>query len=313
MPLPLIDFHVHHVPPCFRLTTVENAPATQKARWAATNKLIADERLLLADMEAGDVDGRVVNCPTAHICDAEGNVPPDTISAINDVLAALQSRHPAYIHALATVEAYDGDRAARELERAVQQLGLRGVFVECAKGDLLIDAPEARPTLEVAARLGVPVFVHPVNPQPLLTRMEPYGRLGTLFARGTVNSQSLIALIEGGTFSRLPDLKVVFTALAFGGLAMAAGFSHFSKVPAGTREILRRNVFIDTMEFDPTMIRAAVEIVGASNVLIGSDWPIVSDGPIREKVERALAQAGLSPEQQALIAGENARRLLRAP
>ncbi len=310
MPLPIVDFHCHHVPAAFRLTTVENAPASQKVRWAATNKLISDERLLLADIDAGDIAARVVNCPTAHICDAAGNVPHETIIRINDELAALQARHPGRIHALATVEAYDGDRAARELERAVQQLGLRGVFVECAKGDLLIDAPQARPTLEVAARLGIPVFVHPVNPQPLLARMEPYGRLGTLLARGAVNSQSLIALIEGGTFTALPDLKVVVTALAFGGLAIASGFQHFSKLPGGTHEILRRNVFIDTMEFDATMIRAAVDMVGAGNVLVGSDWPIVSDGPIRSKVETALQAAGLSAADQAAVASGNALRLM---
>lgn len=307
----IIDFHCHHVPARFELTTVQNAPPTQRARWAATNKLISDEALLIADIDSGDLAGRVVNCPTAHICDTAGNVPHATIVAINDELAALQSRHPGRIHALATVEAYDGDRAARELERAVTKLGLKGAFVECAKGDRLIDAPEARPTLEVAARLGVPVFVHPVNPQPLLGQMEPYGRIGTLFARGTINAQALIALIEGGTFTQLPTLKVVVTALAFGGLATAAGFSHFSKLSTGTRDILRRNVFIDTMEFDPVMIRAAADILGVSNVLAGSDWPIVNDGPIRGKLGRALDEAHVAADAQALVANCNARRLLK--
>ncbi len=311
MPLPIIDFHCHHVPASFELTTLQNAPQTQRARWAVTNKLVADERLLLADVEAGDIAARVVNTPTAQICDAEGHVPHDTIRRVNDELAALQSRHPGKIYALATIDAYDGDRAARELERAISGLGLRGVFVECAKGAMLIDTPHARPSLEVAARLGVPVFVHPINPQPLLSQMEPYGRIGTLLARGTVNSQALVALIEGGTFSRLPDLKVVVTALAFGGLAMASGFSHFSKLDGGTKGILRRNVFIDTMEFDATMIRAAVDIVGASNVLVGSDWPIVNDGPISGKVEQALTAAGLAIEDQTKIAAGNTRRLLR--
>lgn len=310
MPLPIIDFHCHFVPPRFELTVVANAPPTQKARWAATSKLVNDEALLLADIEAGDIDGRVVNTPTAHICDAAGHVPHETIMQVNDELAVLQQRRKGRIHALATVDAYDGDRAARELERAITSLGLKGVFVECAKGDLLIDAPQALPTLEVAARLGVPVFVHPINPQPMLSQMEPYGRLGTLLARGAVNSQALIALIEGGTLSRLPDLKIVVTALAFGGLAMAAGFSHFSRLAGGTRDTLRRNVMIDTMEFDPVMIRAAIEMVGAANVLVGSDWSIVSEGPIRTKVEQALAEACATPAHQADIAAGNVCRLL---
>lgn len=311
MPLPIMDFHCHHVPACFELTTVQNAPPTQKERWATTNRLVTDERLLLADVEAGDISARVVNTPPTQICDAAGNVPHDTIKRVNDELAVLQSRHPGRIYALATIDAYDGDRAGRELERAVSALGLRGVFVECAKGNLLIDAPQARPTLEVAARLGVPLFVHPINPQPLLSQMEPYGRIGTLLARGTVNAQALVALIEGGTFARLPELKVVVTALAFGGLAMAHGFSHFSKVDGGTRKILRNNVFIDTMEFDPTMIRAAVEIVGASNVLVGSDWPVVNDGPISGKVETALKMAGIGAEDRIAIAAGNTKGLLR--
>ncbi|WP_163317081.1 amidohydrolase family protein, partial [Enterobacter hormaechei] len=92
---------------------------------------------------------------------------------------------PGRIHGLATVDAYAGESAARELTRAVRELGLRGVFVESAKGDLFIDAPEARPTLQAAAELGIPVFVHPVNP-PLSRLLAPYGPVGTLYARGTV-------------------------------------------------------------------------------------------------------------------------------
>jgi predicted TIM-barrel fold metal-dependent hydrolase len=89
----------------------------------------------------------------------------------------------------------------------------------------MIDAPAARPTLEVAARLGVPVFVHPVAPEPLTRHMSPYGLVGTLYARGTANSAALIALVEGGALSDLPGLRIVVTSLAIGGVAMLAGLS----------------------------------------------------------------------------------------
>ena len=64
----------------------------------------------------------------------------------------------------------------------------------------------------------MPVFVHPVAPQPLTRQMAPYGMIGTLFARGAVNSASLIALVEGGVFSELPDLRIVVTAHALAAL-----------------------------------------------------------------------------------------------
>src|SRR4030081_260083 len=199
----------------------------------------------------------------------------------NDDLAALVGRYPGRIYGLASVDAYDGDRSAREAERAIRDLGLRGLFVDCARGDVMIDAPQARPTLEVAAKLGVPVFVHPVAPQSLTRQMVPYGLIGTLFARGTANSASLIALVEGGVFSQLPGLRIVVTALAFAGLAMAAGLSSRSLLPSGAIDVMRKHVFIDTMGFHRALIRASVDLLGADKVMAGSDWPIANDGPIR--------------------------------
>jgi hypothetical protein len=79
----------------------------------------------------------------------------------------------------------------------------RGLFVDCARRDLMIDAPQARPSLEVAAKLGVPVFV-PRWPRSRLQDRAPYGLIGTLFARGTASSASLIALVEAGCSRNCP-------------------------------------------------------------------------------------------------------------
>jgi predicted TIM-barrel fold metal-dependent hydrolase len=309
-PLDIIDFHNHHIPARFKVTAGRTAPASQRARWDALARSLADEEFLLRDIRAGDIDARVVNSPASLIADADGRVPHDTIMAANDDLAALVVRHRNRVHGLASVDAYDGDRSGREAERAIRELGLRGLFVDCARGDLMIDAPQARPRLQLAAKLGVPVFVHPVAPQPLTRQMAPYGLIGTLFARGTVNAASLIALLEGGVFGELPGLRVVVTALAFGGVATAAALSGQSRQPSGTAEVLRRHVFIDTMGFHPALIRASVDLLGADNVLAGSDWPILSDGPIGAALTDAMQQAGLSEAQQSAIVGGNCRRLL---
>jgi predicted TIM-barrel fold metal-dependent hydrolase len=308
--LEIVDFHCHHIPARFEQTAVRSAPANQRARWEALARRLSDEDVLLKDIRAGDVAARVVNIPAQLIADAEGCVPHETIGAMNDELAMLVGRYPGRIHGLGSVDAYDGDRSGREAERAIRALGLRGLFVDCARGDLMIDAPQARPTLEVAARLGVPVFVHPVAPQPLTRQMVPYGLIGTLFARGTANSASLIALVEGGVFSQLPGLRVVVTALALGGVAMAAGLSSESLLPSGTVDVMRKHVFIDTMRFHPTLIRASVALLGADKVLAGSDWPIAGDGPIRGMLSDAMQQAGLSDDEQSAIASGNCRRLL---
>jgi hypothetical protein len=110
--------------------------------------------------------------------------------------------------------------------------------------------------------------------------MAPYGVIGTLFARGTVNAAVLIALVESGVFAELPDLRVVVTGHAVGGLAMASGLSRQSRQPTGATEVMRRHVFIDTQMVHPALIRAAVDLLGAGHVMAGSDWPIVDDGPV---------------------------------
>jgi aminocarboxymuconate-semialdehyde decarboxylase len=306
----VVDFHCHHVPARFEVTAGRYAPASQRARWDAITRKLADESLLLKDVHEGHLAARVVNIPAGLIADAEGCVPHDTIVAINDHVADLVARHPGRLYGLASVDPYDGERAAREAERAIRELGLLGLFVDCARGDLLLDAAQARPTLAVAAQLGVPVFAHPVAPQPLTRQMAPYGVIGTLFARGTANSAALIALVEGGVFGELPGLRVVVTGHAIGGLAMASGLSRQSRVPAGAAAIMRQHVFIDTQMIHPALIRAAVDLLGVDRVVAGSDWPIVDDGPIGGALVDAMEQAELTGDEQRAVAGENCLRLL---
>jgi predicted TIM-barrel fold metal-dependent hydrolase len=310
MTLSIIDFHSHYVGRHWPLSADHHATVTERNHWNTINRQLASREALLEDIESGDLAARVINTPTALFSPGAGTPAPDTWQRINDDIAALAAEHSGKLHGLASVDAFGGESAARELTRAVRDLGLRGVFLESAKGDLLLDAPQARPTLQVAAELGVPVFAHPINPQPLSRQLAPYGRLGTLLARGTVNAATLVALLESGVFDELPKLQVVVTTLAIGGVFLAGGFGAGSGVRTDAATLLRRNVFIDTMNFHPVLIRAAVDLLGADHVLAGSDWPIVSVGPIRERAEQAFIAAALTPAEQTLIAGGNARRLL---
>jgi predicted TIM-barrel fold metal-dependent hydrolase len=306
--LAVIDFHTHHLVAGLAPASTDHMPDTQRAQWNAINAKLVDEPALLADVESGDLAARVVNTPTALLADPDGAVLPDTIARINDRLAALTRRHPGRIYALATIDAFSGDAGARELLRAVNDLGLHGAFVESAKGDALLDAPQARPTLQVAADLGIPVFVHPVNPEGLTQQLSGYGRLGTLLARGTINAASLVALIGSGTLEALPRLNIVVTTLAVGTILLTAPFGKDGQHDANA--LLRRQVYVDTMGFHPVLIRAAIDVLGVEHVVAGSDWPIVSTGPIRARLADALKSIGLSEREQNLIASGNALRLL---
>ena len=251
--------------------------------------LLCDERALRASLDAQGISARAISTPPEFL---GGETPVRA----NDRIAATV-RSDSRLVGLATVDAYGGDAGARELERAVRELGLRGVFIESARGDLLPDAAEAQPTFAAAAALGIPVFLHPVPDRALKARFAKCGRMSERLTRGAVNSAAVFAMIESAMFERHAGLKVVVTALALGGLLLGG------PVPQG--------VHIDTTGHHPVMLRAALELLGPGRVVAGTDWPVVQEKALAERLEAMLESFGLDAADRQRVAGGNARALLR--
>jgi predicted TIM-barrel fold metal-dependent hydrolase len=215
--------------------------------------------------------------------------------------------------ALATIDAFQGETAAREVERAVQTLGLGGICVDCAQANRLLDAPEARPTFEAAAALGVPVFVHPISPPGLTERYGRLGHTGVLLARGTEDAASTLALLRSGLLDDLPELNVVIpmigiAALIFAGIGEDDRLREEGWLGASPSQ-MRTRLYVDTMGFDAASLRFALDLLGPQHVLLGSDWPIM---PIaaRQKVATLLTALDLNETDQAAILSGNTTRLL---
>jgi aminocarboxymuconate-semialdehyde decarboxylase len=309
-PLKVVDFHNHYVGPSFSLTTMNNTPPALRENQARINAQLSDPNALIGSLEVAGIAARVINTPTAFLQDADGEVPKSTIPRINDEIATLVSKNPGKLYGLATVDVFSGEEGARELTRAVRELGLRGVFIESAKKDLLPNAPQARPTLAAAAALGVPVFIHPVTDPTMHKRFGQTGRQGVRLARATINSLALLSLLDGGVFDELPKLRVVVTTLAIGGVLMAGGFGEGQRIRRDTPESMRRHVYIDTMGLHPALVGSVVELLGADHVLAGTDWPIVVEKDVPGRLQKALTFAGLNAEQQEMVAGGNTLKLL---
>ncbi|HEX7220206.1 MAG TPA: amidohydrolase family protein [Burkholderiales bacterium] len=264
----LIDFHNHFV---------GGLPSQAAAKWP----LLADEAALEGSL--GALQARVVSTPLEF-------VPGVPAQRINDSIAALASRHRGVV-GLASVDAYGGAPAAQELTRAVKVLGVRGVFVESAKGELLPDCEQAQPLLAAAASLGVPVFLHPVPDLPLRGRFR-----NERLARGTINAAAILAMIGAGMFEAHRGLKVVVTALALGGLLLA------DRLPDG--------VYIDTTGMKPATLRGALELLGPGRVVAGSDWPVVQESDLAQRLSSMLGGFGLPGIDRERVVAGNASELL---
>jgi predicted TIM-barrel fold metal-dependent hydrolase len=302
--LDIVDIHTHLWPPDW----------AAGGRYARSGHRFAPEilaRILSpetrdAEFAKGGVSTGVVTATLETLFGTDGPVDPDALRAANDWLAELPGRHTSII-AFGTADAFAGEAGAREAERAIVQLGLSGLVIDSARAGKFVGHPSTLPTLQVAARHRVPVFVHPVfhpDPAPLI---EAAGASGNSLGRGLMNGVAFLSVIQSSLPDDLPELNLIFATLGIGAIAQA---SRKGRYALAEREAGRRpNIYFDTMGSDPAIIRALVGFFGAERVLAGTDWPIL--GALDQaSLKRGLTEAGLTESEQRLVAGGNARRIL---
>jgi aminocarboxymuconate-semialdehyde decarboxylase len=306
--LEVIDFHSHFAGAGIAVDASRGTPPSQGKFWAGVTQRLSQEEALLASLESSRVSARVLNTSLEFVLPPGQEADLSTVQRINDAMAEITTRHPHRLYGLATVDAYRGEESAKELVRAVRELGLRGVFIESAKGDLLPDAPVARPTFAAAAELNIPVFLHPVPDAELRQKFRCTGKFSERLARSAINSAALLSLVDNGVFEEIPNLHVVVTALALGGLMVGECMADGAGI--GANSIPRRNVYVDTTGIHPHMVRAAADLVGADHVVTGTDWPVVTVSDLPGRLASIFQTCGFSRTEQELIAGGNARRLL---
>ena len=203
----VVAIEEHHIIPEMSSSLGLNQlpPATQ-ARLHAT----VDERL--ADMDTTGIDMQVLSVvlPMPEMLPAETAVP--LTSKANKQLHGLVSEHPDRCAAFATLPVNVPDAAATELERAVGELGFVGAMISGTIGGRFLDDPFFSPVLETAARLNVPIYLHPgPPPQPVADVYytgfaDPVNQILATAGYGWHYETSLHALrmIVGGVFDRLP-------------------------------------------------------------------------------------------------------------
>jgi predicted TIM-barrel fold metal-dependent hydrolase len=170
----------------------------------------------LAEMDAAGIDMQVLSyggfpqlLPTAQAIDLN--------RAANDRLAAATVAHPTRFAGFATLPWQAPDAAARELERAVKQLGLKGALINGRPGETFLDDPRYVPLLAAFNELNVPLYVHPGLPLPAV-QAPYYGGLErelcarlSMFAWGWHNEAGIqvLRMLLAGVFDRYPRLQVI--------------------------------------------------------------------------------------------------------
>ena len=312
----VVAIEEHHVIPALSGSLqLDQLPPAMRNRLRAT----VDERL--ADMDATGIDQQVLSAvmPTPEMLPAEAAKP--LAAKANEQLHRMVEDNPDRFAAFATLPVTAPDAAAAELERAVSELGFVGAMISGTIGGRFLDDPLFTPILETAARLDVPIYLHPAPPpKPVADAYytgfaDPVNQILATGGYGWHYEASLHALrmILGGVFDRLPGLKLIL-----GHLGEGIPF-HLSRIedtlppaisglPKPIGDYFRGHFWITTSGyFHDGPFRLTRESFGDDRLIFSVDYPFADNRRARDWFDRL----DLDPEAREKIAHGTVDELLR--
>lgn len=293
-----------------------------------------DARLRLID-EFGDMQHvlSLANPPLELI--GPPSVTPDLARIANDALADLCAKYPDHFPAfIAALPMNDIDAALAEIDRAIKDLGARGVQIFTNVAGKPLSRTEFRPIFRRMAEHDLPIWVHPMRgPQYADYADETISEDEIWFSFGWPyeTTACMARLIYSGLFDELPNLKIITHHM--GGM-----IPYFSgKITLGFRQIFygtpERNplaeerglkrppldyfkmLYADTALGVRAATRCGYEFFGTKSCLFASDAPFDAEGGrglIRNTIDAVEALDISAAEREQIFAG-NARTLLKLP
>ena len=326
-----IDLHCHYVHPEAGVLASALNPVLKEHAYIFANDLtrqvnsrqMQERSALLSDiptrlvvMDRMGIDIQAVSpSPFQYYYMADAVLGAELARSVNDGIAAVVASHPDRFVGLCTVPLQDAEAAIAELDRAVLQLGMRGVEVNgnVNGADLTDPALGLEPFFARVAELGVVLFIHPNGFSDACRLSDHY--FNNVIGNPLETTVAASHLIFDGVMERHPTLRVL---LAHGGGYLAhywARMDHAHSAREDCRTVISeppstylRRMYVDTITFDPQMLRHLIDTHGADHVVIGTDYPY--DMGEEDPLGLLNSVAGLTDEEHELITSTTAAWLL---
>jgi 5-carboxyvanillate decarboxylase len=206
----------------------------------------------------------------------------------NDFLADAIRKNPHRFAGLAAIAPQDPSAAAKELERGVNTLGLKGAIVNSHTQGEYLDDKKFWAIFEAAEALRVPVYIHPNTPPPAM--IGPFldrGLDGAIFGFAVETGLHILRIIVSGVFDRFPALRIVIGHLgeALPYWLFRVDFMHDRMVAANRypsvrklkrkpSDYMKENLYVTTsgMAWEPPILYAQA-VLGVDRVLYAMDYP----------------------------------------
>jgi len=263
----------------------------------------------LKDMDAMGVQLQVLSpSPNQYYYWAEPGLAAEIVRLQNEHIASLCAAHPTRLSGLGTVALQHPAMAAEQLAHAIQQLGLKGVEISTSVEGRELDDPAFDPFWDAAERLGAVVFIHPFGTTLGARTATHY--LSNTIGQPLETTLALSRLIFSGTLDRFPALKLL-AAHGGGYLPTYLGRSNHAYEVRPEARVAQRppgtyvaQLHFDSVVYEPGALRQLVDNVGASQVLLGTDYPYDMGHYAPQELVAALTD-----DEKRAVLGANARRL----
>ncbi len=231
----------------------------------------------------------------------------------NDALATAHLKYPERFLGMAMLPMQDVNLAVQEIDRAANLPGIRGVYMGTHINGKNLDEKSFWPVYARCETLGLPIFLHPVNPVGAERMPRFYLRnfLGNPYDTGIAAA----SLVFGGVLVAYPKLDVVLPHAGGAFPALIGRMDHGITVRPEVKHMMQlpstylRRFHYDTITHNGEILLNLVRQVGADRVVLGSYHP--SDMGYKLPVDVVERLTELSLRERELILGGNAARLLK--
>ena len=264
-------------------------------------------------------------------------VSPDFARTANDGMAEICARWPDKFPAfVATLPMNNVPAALEEMDRAIGELGARGIQVGTNVAGRPLDEDEFFPVFErVTGHHDLPIWMHPVRPARFAdypgeetSKYEIWQVLGWPYE----TSAAMARIVFSGMLDRLPEMRII-THHCGGMLPYFSGRAETLWAQLGSRtagedygDILKRMskppieyfkmFFGDTvLGGSASALRCGLDFFGPDHVVFASDCPFDPEGGpmfIREGI-RSVEDLELPQDVRDKIYFANAQRLMKLP
>jgi predicted TIM-barrel fold metal-dependent hydrolase len=287
----IVDVHHHYMPALL----FDRLAAQSGGKRIVTNEISLTLHPSRKDLEAHiktmDESGVAVSILTDQVQVMGAEV----AKALNDGIAEVEKKHPTRFRGAIHLPIHEPDAAKRELERGINELGLRAVALLACHLDVQLDNPIMNPLFEVIQKNNLPIIIHP---QSKPTGSETTYNLDRCVFRPLETTQAVVRVMCS-VLPRYPELRFIMPHLggatsSLKGRMMAFFETADADIPTDLRGYLKTQAeqkkfglterfekLFQSLYFDsagtgawlPAMA-AALNITTADRIMFGSDYPL---------------------------------------